>query len=163
MIRWLTLIFLIVFFTGCGPALDSAESSLLYHIAQDIESIKDQYPQLKDFRAEVADTRKNFFSYIQKENNEVLIMNSGVYWFKVSLTKKAVDTFDSPAPVLSIEMAPMKKHLHLRVRGKDMALTQTLAAIVLDHGTTAGGIQRILELGNSLETMPRSRRSRGMR
>jgi hypothetical protein len=158
------LIFLVLLCTlsGCGPALDSAESSLLYHIAQDIESIKDQYPQLKDFRADAADTRKNFFSYIQKENDEVLIMNSGVYWFKVSLTEKAVDTFDSPAPVLSIEMAPMKKHLHLRVRGKDMALTQTLAAIVLDHGTTAGGIQRILELGNSLETMPRSRR-RGMR
>ncbi len=163
MIRRLTILISTLFFIGCGPVLDQAESSLLYNIAQDIESLKGQYPELSDFRAESAVTNRNYFSYIQKTNEEALIMNSGVYWFKVSLTKKAVDMMDSPSPVLSVEMTPMQKHLHLRVRGKDMALTQALTAIVLEHGIIAGGTQRVLELQNSLETMPRSRRSRGMR
>ncbi len=162
MTRWLILLLSFLTLAGCGPVLDQAESSLLYNIAQDIENLKGQYPELSDFRAESAVTNRNYFSYIKKMNEEALIMNSGVYWFKVSLTKKAVDMMDSPSPVLSVEMTPMQKHLHLRVRGKDMALTKALAAIVLEHGIIAGGTQRVLELQNALETMPRARR-RGMR
>ncbi len=159
--RYLSFMVMIFVLSGCGSGLSSDQKALLSDIAQDIESIRSDFAEIENFRADMALAGdRNFFSYLRKENKEALIMNSSVYWFKVSLTNKAVDMMDSPQPVLSVEFPETKKHLHLRVRGRDQKLTTTLAQIVLRNGEAAGGIQRLYKPENAVEQLSRARKGR---
>lgn len=159
--RYLSFIVMIFVLSGCGSGLNSDQKALLTDIAQDIEGIRADYVELENFQADMALAGdRNFFSYLHKENKEALIMNSSVYWFKVSLSSKAVDMMDSPQPVLSIELPSMKKHLHLRVRGRDQKLTGVLSGIVLRNGEAAGGIQRVYQPENAVEQLSRARKGR---
>ena len=150
---------------GCGPGkISGQESALLHEIASGIGSERDHFRELEDFRPDGDAIDKGYFSSMHQKNpGTPLIMNPGVYWFKVSLSKKAVDPFDSPMPVFSVRIPAFQKYLKLRVRGSNDRLTYGLIEIVRKQAVLAGGTDERLELQNASEEARNPSARRGFR
>lgn len=146
-------------FDKVGPE----ESSFLYAIASDIESLHGTFPELADFRAESTLGGGDHFSALHEKNpGTPVIMNPGTYWFKVSLSKKAIDAFDSPMPVVTVEIPPLKKYLKLRVRGTNDPLTYALLQIVRQRAKEFGGVNERVDFQNTRENVASPSRRRRM-
>jgi hypothetical protein len=151
---FLGVVFVCVCFAGCGiRKVSPEESSFLYAIASDIEALRESFRELADFRTESAlrGGGDHFSGLYEKNPRTPVIMNPGNYWFKVSLSRDAVDAFDSPMPVLTVEIPSFKKFLKLRVRGANDALTYALLEIVRKQAKEFGGIREQIDLRNARE------------
>lgn len=140
---------------GCAAErISPDEKALFQRIAKDIGAQKSDFPQLAGFDASRSVSSRRNFNYLEKRIPGPVIMSSSVFWFKVSLSKEPVDAFDSPMPVLSVEIPAFKKYLQLRVRGKDDGLTMTLVRIAQKYALEAGGKDAHVALQNAHELMP---------
>jgi len=126
--------------------------SLLYDAGQDIKALSQGYEELEGFDYTRLESEK-YLSFTHNSSKASMpVFNSGIYWFKVSFSDRAVD-LESPMPVLSVEIPVLKKFIKLRVRGTNDDLTQRLAAIVYQRALERGGVDPRFSLQNSRETM----------
>lgn len=152
--------------SGCAQRIASPEEfALLSSIAHDIADLKGRSGKLDDYDPEKAFYGRRSISYFYEPHpGTPVLMNSGNYWFKVSMSKDPVQAFDNPGPVLNIEIPRIGRWLKLRVRGSDAELTDDLVRIVSARAKEAGGGRALYDPQNAREEAPRrsGRRARAV-
>jgi hypothetical protein len=148
------------FFSGCVIAkLSPEEDAFLREIASNVRDLKQDYKELDGFEGSVSENREYFSNAYRPKPETVLLFSTEDYWFKISLSKKLVELYDSPQPVYIIEIPRFHKYLKLRIRGRNPELTQKLINIVRTKGLEYEGVNERLMLEN-LQERPIGRTSR---
>ncbi len=127
---------------GCAAKapLTSAEKEFLEGLSKNLAQVRDQYREFEKFDQNV-EHGLDFISYSndlsQKPSSPLL--NPNYFWFKISLTENALDSFDLQPPILTIFMPSYNKFLKLRISTGNEPLMKILVKIFYDSALSLGG------------------------
>ncbi|HTL71563.1 MAG TPA: hypothetical protein VL404_09770 [Candidatus Eisenbacteria bacterium] len=125
---------------GCAPPLSRDEKRFL----------QDEFDSMKPFKAEYVEFEKidrdvergrDFISYSRdlSKGSATPMMNPGYFWFKVSLSRDAIDPLDLQPPALTVYMPRFKKYFKLRLVTSNAPLMREMTQVIYDGAMQAGG------------------------
>ena len=137
----LIVLFLILSLAGCAQVkLTDDERGFIKGVVTSVGVIKDRYPELQKLDQNVEEGPDFFsYSYDLSQSGSTPLMNSGYFWFKISLGKNPMDPLDLQPPLLTVFIPRYKKYLKMRLASANLPLINDLANIFYKNALDAGG------------------------